>query len=156
MSAIDTWSRHVLSEMDAQLKVAALGFKDIIGRTLSIPGTGRFYKRRKGAGFKNVTVKSQGPLQRGEKRLAFKVKQRNLTKFHHASAPGNPPARDLGALFRSRYAEQSGPHQYSVGVATKYAKPLEFGTTRIKPRRFMAPSAEVFKKVFGSFFQLSK
>lgn len=61
--------------------------------------------------------------------------------LHQASAPGEPPASDTGALVQmsgTRYE----PDQLT-GVVTfhaAYAAALEFGTVRIEPRPFLRPA----------------
>lgn len=62
---------------------------------------------------------------------------------HRASAPGEAPATDHGDLIRSilfdvRYDGLGA----SVGSDLPYSLFLEEGTTRIKPRPFMAPALE--------------
>jgi HK97 gp10 family phage protein len=56
---------------------------------------------------------------------------------HLASAPGEAPAIDTAALYRSL---QKGPGFVSVG--TEYAGYLEYGTMKMEPRPFMGPAAD--------------
>lgn len=81
---------------------------------------------------------------------------------HQASAPGEAPASDTGAL-----AQRSGtryePNELTgfVTFNAAYAAPLEFGTNRIEPRPFLRPSlvenadlirdsvADEVRRVFG-------
>lgn len=65
---------------------------------------------------------------------------RGQTK-HTASAPGEPPAPNTGALRNSATSEVlrvPGGAKGQVIVAAEYALPLEVGTETIKPRPFMA------------------
>lgn len=57
-------------------------------------------------------------------------------KFHRASAPGEAPARDMGALSNSIRAKRSGKLQYMVFTNSDYAQALEFGTRKMAPRPF--------------------
>ena len=63
-------------------------------------------------------------------------------KYHVASAPGQPPATDLGTLKRSTHAEVSrveGENMVSISAGSElafYAKLLEEGTANIAPRPF--------------------
>ena len=66
---------------------------------------------------------------------------------HQASAPGEAPASDTGALVRSLRVDHSpGTLKASVVVASNYGAGLEFGTRRIAPRPYMRPAAEDVKK----------
>lgn len=67
-------------------------------------------------------------------------------KTHKASAPGESPATDTGALVRSITVEPQ-PERYSVIIKcaptiAPYAKALEYGTSdgRIQERPFLRPS----------------
>ena len=63
---------------------------------------------------------------------------------HQASAPGETPAVDTGILVNSINTElvsSSATEAWSqVGTGVEYAEPLEFGTSRMKPRPFMRPA----------------
>lgn len=66
-------------------------------------------------------------------------------KTHQASAAGQAPAIDTGALANSIQADttEADAKLYAeVGAGTEYAEPLEMGTARIAPRPFMTPAAE--------------
>ena len=69
--------------------------------------------------------------------------------FHQASAPGEAPASDTGALAsRGIVAALSGPGEATAtagGNGVIYASMLEFGTSRIAPRPFMIPALEKSK-----------
>ena len=66
---------------------------------------------------------------------------------HTASAPGEPPATDTGAL-ASSIARVSGKPGAAVGTALEYGKHLEFGTTDMKPRPWLFPALESQRKFF--------
>jgi HK97 gp10 family phage protein len=65
---------------------------------------------------------------------------------HQASAPGEAPAIDTGALLNSINTELTAatPTKAEGQVATNqvYAPPLEFGTSRMAARPFMRPAAD--------------
>ena len=62
---------------------------------------------------------------------------------HQASAPGEPPATDLGRLVQAIHVKHgSGSLTALVVAGTAYAKLLEFGTSRMAPRPFMRPAAK--------------
>lgn len=60
---------------------------------------------------------------------------------HQASAPGEAPASDTGTLVQ-RGSTRYEPNLLTgyVNFATKYAAPLEFGTTKMEPRPFLRPA----------------
>lgn len=67
------------------------------------------------------------------------------TKTHRASAPGQSPAIDTGALANSILADTTKADSAlyaEVTAGTEYAEPLELGTGRMAPRPFMTPAAE--------------
>ena len=63
-------------------------------------------------------------------------------KNHVPSSPGEPPNADTGFLDRSIFAEQTGELTAIAGANASYAQALEFGTSKLQPRPFMAPAAE--------------
>lgn len=66
---------------------------------------------------------------------------------HIASAPGQPPARDLGTLANSIFVKSSF-NRAVVGVNAKYGPHLEYGTSRMKARPFLRPAA---RRAQGAF-----
>jgi HK97 gp10 family phage protein len=73
-------------------------------------------------------------------------KRGNVT--HRASAPGEAPASDTGRLVNSfvtglnRVAGGLSSFIIAGGGTVKYARILEFGTTKMAPRPFMFPALE--------------
>jgi len=61
---------------------------------------------------------------------------------HTASAPGQAPATNTGALASSAYFTQSSKLSAVVGSRLAYSAYLEFGTVRIKPRPSWTPAVE--------------
>jgi phage gpG-like protein len=60
---------------------------------------------------------------------------------HRASAPGQAPATDTGAL-ASSVARVDGKLTAAVGTGLEYGKHLEFGTTRMEARPWLIPALE--------------
>lgn len=104
----------------AILMVRALKLK------LSQPGTGKLRRRGK------VTVGKRKLSKRGSYRS-------KIGGLDRASAPGEPPAVDQGALRNSINWEQRDFGRVVVGTNSEYAEPLEFGTNKIAPRPFFRP-----------------
>jgi HK97 gp10 family phage protein len=76
-----------------------------------------------------------------------RVYQRTLPRrTHQASAPGEPPAADLGGLIASGHV--IGPTQAPSSVTATiawtadYALPLELGTEKMAPRPFARPALD--------------
>ena len=58
--------------------------------------------------------------------------------IHQASAPGEYPKTDTGELVSSIYdSVSSAEMQFVVGSGKKYARHLEFGTSKMQARPFM-------------------
>lgn len=98
----------------------------------SVP-RGRLYRRRafgKGArrGLRGFTASGPGRM------------------FHRASAPGQPPAKDTGKLYRDIKAYRTGRGRVRVRFGAGYAGYLEFGLNR----PFIIPAIErAVQKVFN-------
>lgn len=71
-------------------------------------------------------------------------------KVHRASAPGEAPAIDTGALVNSIQMAMEGDLTAVVGTAVEYAPYLEFGTRRMAPRPYLGPAAEAVRPSFES------
>lgn len=64
---------------------------------------------------------------------------------HHPSLPGNYPASDTGKLRQSisfDVKEERNKVVGRVGSSVVYSKFLEFGTSRMSPRKWLKPSLE--------------
>lgn len=61
---------------------------------------------------------------------------------HQASAPGEPPASDLGDLVRSISPPTPHPDRLTVTitVSSAHARPLEYGTRHMAARPFARPA----------------
>lgn len=71
----------------------------------------------------------------------------NPRRIHQASAEGEAPATDTGALVNSGFQElDEGALEVHVGFAKLYAIFLEFGTRMIGKRPFMLPTVEEWRK----------
>ena len=64
-------------------------------------------------------------------------KKYNPNRTHRASAAGEAPANDTGALVGSITQEHTSPLEAIVGSTINYSKFLEFGTTTIEERPFL-------------------
>ena len=56
------------------------------------------------------------------------------------SEPGEPPHLRTGALRRSVQIVKADPEEVVVEVSAPYGAHLEFGTSRMEPRPFVAPA----------------
>lgn len=66
-------------------------------------------------------------------------------RIHRASAPGQPPARDTGALMNSIKVDKFGFGSYfsiEVGSGLGYSGFLELGTSKMQARPFLVPAWE--------------
>lgn len=65
-------------------------------------------------------------------------------KTHQASAPGEAPANDIGALANGIDTAQDGRTKWVTYAVAEYAPHMEFGApnANIEPRPFFAPAAE--------------
>jgi hypothetical protein len=98
---------------EAGLEKAAETLKDAIHDSLDHAGHGRFYPSRKGDG-----------------------------TLHQASAPGEPPAPDLGELRDDVQVVRLSPEEIAVGFNDPRSTWLELGTDTIAPRPFMHDAIE--------------
>jgi HK97 gp10 family phage protein len=97
------------------------------------------------ASAQRVAAEAKKSILDGQKSGRF-YKHRSVT--HRASAPGEPPASDTGRLVNSINAQLSGPGEAEAiagNAAVKYARFLEFGTSRIAARPFFLPALEKSK-----------
>lgn len=67
---------------------------------------------------------------------------------HRASAPGEAPAIDTGALVNSIQTEMDGQAQAVVYSNMEHAVYMEYGTVHIAPRPFFVPAAEAERAQF--------
>lgn len=61
---------------------------------------------------------------------------------HVASAPGEPPNRDLGGLQAGLENVMKAPLLAEVSSNAPYAAPLEFGSSRMAARPYMRPARD--------------
>lgn len=80
-------------------------------------------------------------IQRGKKTGRVYEKS-NPKRTHQASAPGEAPATDTGALVSSMYFTRDTTLSATVGSRLAYAYYLEFGTAKIGARPAWVPAAE--------------
>lgn len=67
---------------------------------------------------------------------------------HQASAPGEMPAMDTGALANSIQVEKEGATGAVVYTNMEYAAHLEYGTVHMAARPFFTPAAESVRPWF--------
>lgn len=63
-------------------------------------------------------------------------------KRHTPSAPGKPPNQDTGVLGNNIETVQIEPTLVEVSSNAPYSAALEFGTSRVAARPFMAPARD--------------
>lgn len=63
-------------------------------------------------------------------------------KKHVASSPGQAPNQDTGTLAGNIETNQIAPLIVEVSSNAPYAAPLEFGTSRMEARPYMAPARD--------------
>ncbi|OQW44356.1 MAG: hypothetical protein A4S16_03450 [Proteobacteria bacterium SG_bin6] len=61
-------------------------------------------------------------------------------KGHVPSKPGEPPSNDTGVLARNIETNMVGPVTAEVSSNAPYSQHLEFGTSKMAARPFMAPA----------------
>lgn len=86
----------------------------------------------------NVRRAIQGPPKTGREY----PRGANGDKIHRASAPGEAPATDTGALVSSIYNEDRGQGVKAIGSRLPYAYYLEFGTFKMDARPSWIPAVE--------------
>ncbi len=71
---------------------------------------------------------------------------RRRSVLHQASAPGEAPASDTGALVQSGTVIRDPANLAArVNYSVSYAASLEFGTERMEPRPFLRPSLDFMR-----------
>lgn len=65
---------------------------------------------------------------------------------HVPSRPGEPPNNDTGVLANNIETVQVEPLKVVVSSNAPYSAPLEFGSSRMQPRPYMAPALEKNRK----------
>lgn len=68
-------------------------------------------------------------------------------KKHVVSAPGQPPNNDTGTLAGNIETNQTAPLVVEVSSNAPYAGALEFGTSKMAARPYMAPARDAKRKV---------
>jgi hypothetical protein len=106
-------------------RTALVALTDVRNAIENSPKSGTTYYRIPGAKYMTIRAGSaDGPP------VAFIPGggKRNLSLTHRASAAGEPPASDTGALVTSMYIENRGKYGRAIGSRLPYAYHLEFGT----------------------------
>lgn len=117
-------------------------------------GRGRVYIAR---GLRKGETRDDGDFMAMGPYGLFPARMRS--KPHHASAPGDPAARDTGRLMESirvvsldekELLALVGPDPSVFEGQAYYPVYLEFGTRGMAPRPFMRPALERFKQAISS------
>ena len=116
--------------VDAVTRTTALEIEADTKKSIqSGPKTGRIYRYVR----RGKARDSAGRYVKGRK-ATITVRQ------HQASAPGQAPATDKGALVNSYRTRKLKVGGYRVGSSMRYARVLEFGGRRMKPRPHLRPA----------------
>lgn len=67
-------------------------------------------------------------------------------KKHVPSTPGQPPNQDTGVLGNNIETNQISRFKVEVSSNAPYSAPLEFGTSKMAARPFMAPAANATRE----------
>jgi len=80
-----------------------------------------------------------------------------IGKSYISSAPGDPPRKRTGHLFKSVYNRINKINKFVVqgivGDNAEYAVHLEYGTSKMAPRPYMRPAVEKNKSLFETMFK---
>lgn len=126
----------VLKQLSAFVRKLAFDIQARLVLAMQGARSGRIYKKRS---------RSAGISAKGRK------KARGRGRLHQASAPGEAPAVDSGAL---RVAVSRAPRiisatQAEINITPLYAEFLERGTTRMAARPFIRPAIQGAIKAAG-------
>jgi hypothetical protein len=148
--------------LDKAVQESAAELESLVKRKiLDSPATGKVYGRGSitaRASKKNLDLGLK-PARNNSKRVVI------ASKFHRASAPGQPPASDSGGLVNSVRAKKLGVLSAKVAVGKNYGAALDNGAVIngrskrtkiigpmknriIKPRPFFASTVDAFKAKF--------
>lgn len=114
-------------------------------------GTAMLYTKM----YKAVAYISNIVKEKIRKKGSGRIYRRGKTT-HQASAAGEPPSTDTGRLLGSINYTVGADGRDIVGrvsANTEYAKYLEYGTTKMKPRPFLRPSLEEARRIIVGIFK---
>lgn len=118
---------------------------------VKITGADRVSKRLSAAAGKRVVEKVGQALFAGGELIRAEA-HRSISegavsgKYHVPSLPGEPPNRDTGVLQAHIETTQPAPLRVEVSSNAPYAVELEYGTSKMLPRPYMAPAVRKNKK----------
>jgi hypothetical protein len=139
-AALQAYGKDLGRSLELVLNAAALtALRDVEKSIKNSPKSGTTYYRIPGAKYMTIRAGSaDGPP------VAFIPGggKRNLSLTHRASAAGEPPASDTGALLTSTYIENRGKYGRAIGSRLPYAYHLEFGTFKMGKRPAWIPAVE--------------
>ena len=73
----------------------------------------------------------------------------NLSREHRASAPGDAPAKDSGALVESIAYKRPSPMQATVSSDIEYLPRLEYGDMTVQARPSFRPATDAEREPFA-------
>jgi hypothetical protein len=82
-------------------------------------------------------------------RLYIREPGQNRSREHRASAPGDAPAKDSGALVESIAYTRPKPFSARVSSDIFYASRLEFGDMRVQARPSFRPATDAEREPFA-------
>lgn len=147
LDSFDDFARRQQEARRVILTAASLILVENWKEMLSRPGTGRLRRGQtdqKGRGsFVHTSFAETGKTRRMVRRG---IPRTDISRADRASAPGEQPAPDTGALRASIQYEPSETEPYRVGTNSEYAGPLEFGTPTIAPRPHARPAKVISER----------
>jgi len=88
-------------------------------------------------------------IAKGKKSVSFTARKGKASRMHVASAPGEAPAVDTGALIGSVHSSfESGGLTGIISTPQKYAPVLEFGGVNVEARPAFVPAVEEARQPF--------
>lgn len=90
---------------------------------------------------REVAAETAHEIEADAKQRMAEPKSGRMYGAHRASAPGEAPAMDTGALASSIQVAPERGSTYVVFTNQEYAAHLEFGTVKMAPRPFFGPAA---------------
>jgi len=108
----------------------------------------------------NIEKRSKSSMRQAKHGRAYErgfTKSGRARKAHRASAPGEAPAIDTGALVNSIHTEFLTATSAVVYTNQEYAQALEYGSKRMAARPFFTPAAEIsFEEMLESMSDIER
>ena len=74
------------------------------------------------------------------------IRENSSSSPHIPSLPGQAPNEEFGSLANNIEVLETGPLHVTISSNIEYAAHLEFGTSKMAPRPYMAPALQRNKK----------